>query len=70
MPFRVSSGPSVGRAIVVSHTAREALRLYRALKEGGAENVEVNHLERGELSIEEIEAIAASEPRPDSAAST
>ncbi|RXF67673.1 hypothetical protein [Hansschlegelia zhihuaiae] len=62
MPFRVSSGPSVGRTIIVSHSAAEALRLFRALQDEGAENVEISHLEKGELSIEEVVALAADEP--------
>ena len=66
MPFRVSSGPSVGRTIVIAHNATEALRIYRMLKEQSAPHLEISHLERGELSFHEVEAMAEAEPHPQS----
>ena len=66
LPFRVSSGPSVGRTIVIAHNATEALRIYRMLKDQNALNLEISHLERGELSFFEVEAIAEAEPRQQS----
>ena len=64
MPFRVSSGPAVGRTIVIAHSAIKALRIYRMLKEQSAKNLEISHLELGELSLHEIEAMAKADRRP------
>ncbi|PZQ13624.1 MAG: hypothetical protein DI565_13865 [Ancylobacter novellus] len=72
MPYRVSSGPAEGRTIIVAHSAQEALSLYRMLQEQGAENLDIGHLERGPLTINEVSAIAATEadPSPETPAPT
>lgn len=61
MPYRVSCGPSVGRTIIVSHSASEALQLFRQLEVEDAENIEISHLELGALSLEQIEEAAKQE---------
>ena len=64
MAYRVSSGPAEGRTVIVAHSAQEALSLYRMLQEQGAETLDIGHLERGPLTMEEVLAIAATEADP------
>ncbi|MBM7851473.1 hypothetical protein JOD31_001698 [Methylopila capsulata] len=55
----MSCGASVGRTTIIEHSAKAALHRVRQLQDEGQENIVVSHLEKGELTILELEAAAA-----------
>lgn len=61
MPYRISCGPSENRTVLVSHSAAEALGVFRRLLKDGEKDVEIGHLEFGPLSVGGTEVLAAGE---------